>query len=45
MWNVIENEISIGANKTGDVYVLVINPQVIPLAYEPLDDLDHGAFA
>ena len=45
MRNTIENEIAIGTNQTGDIYVLVIDAQVVAFADEPLDDFDHGAFA
>lgn len=45
MWNVIQNEIPVGANQTGNANVPVIDPQIIALANKALDDLDHWALA
>src|SRR6516164_7144307 len=44
MRNAIENEVPVGANERRKVHVAVINPQVITLSDEPLDDLDDWAF-
>src|SRR5208282_6862024 len=45
MGNSIQDKVAIGANKASDIDILVIDPQVISLANQPLDELDHRAFA
>src|SRR5271170_5175681 len=39
--NMIEDEVSIGANQAGQVYIFIENTQVIAFADEVFNDLDH----
>jgi hypothetical protein len=44
MRNAVEDEIPVRTNQTGNIHVLVIDAQVIPLPDEAFDDFDYGTF-
>src|SRR5580704_9511530 len=45
VWNAIEDEVPIGPDQACHIYVSVKNAQVIALADEAFDDLNHGTLS
>jgi len=45
MWYMIEEDVAIGSHQASYIHVPVINTEIITLAYQAFDDLDHRAFA
>src|SRR5438445_8053793 len=43
--NMVEDEVPVRANQTGNIHVSVVDAQVISLSQQAFDDFDQGAFS